>query len=264
MQDGFLVEDKSYLRASKRYVVDNIYGELHYMGQKYPCQMLDISLGGCMLCTAKSFRAGALATVEFDFLYDGCSFQLYGMTEWTKSDRNIGIRFLHPTDATRMMVASLVERIAAHEAAALSSAAVNPPAPTPKAPPSPHSTAKILPSSRLSLDFVRAVHQGAQRVLSKLQTDWTAELLFIDHGTHASSWVLDFSLRGCSVQSDSPLEVECDSRIQMVFQIKDQRFLLAGLPVGLDDSHTLGIKFIDISDRRRQFLNRLILNLRAS
>jgi len=39
--------------------------------------------------------------------------------------------------------------------------------------------------------------------------------------------------------------------------------MLGGVSISLDDPCTLGIKFVDVSDRRRDFLNQLIQELRA-
>ena len=39
--------------------------------------------------------------------------------------------------------------------------------------------------------------------------------------------------------------------------------MLGGISIALDDPCTLGLKFVDVSDRRQEFLNKLIQELRA-
>ena len=252
-------------RSSKRYPVDDLFGELLYLADRFPCQIKDISLHGCRAYTAKRFRAGALASVEMALTYDGKKFHFYGSTEWTKSDQLIGLRFLHPSSTTRIELNQLLAMVIAKQA--VEESVSNAPAPLVSKTTVSVSPVRLRPedslASKLTIGFVRTIHEGACRAMSPVESSWMAELLFIDSSTRQTTRVVDLSLRGCCVQSDTPFTDDCDSRAQIVFQINDHRFMLGGISIALDDPCTLGLKFVDVSDRRQEFLNKLIQELRA-
>jgi hypothetical protein len=277
-------------RSCKRFDVNEMEGTLIFMSERFPVQIKNISLTGCLVEARKRFRAGALQTVELEIHYLGVSYQLYGETEWSKSDQWIGVRFLHPSANTRLALKALMQVVMQTKSGSLSgqpSEASSPApaasvqsalasAPATMAPPSvpavedhapvPSSASRVSlsnrPAARLSPEFLRVIHQGALRAQCASQGEWTAELMLIDNGIRVTTEVLDISLRGCTVQAEEAFGEEIDSRAQIVFQISGHRFVLSAEPTALEDHTTLGIKFIDINDRRRQFLNSLILDLR--
>ena len=119
------------------------------------------------------------------------------------------------------------------------------------------------PASRLSSRFVVLVHQGAPRALCPHNQEWKANLMLIDSGMRIDGSIWDISLRGCSMWMETTFDPASDSRAQLVLQLnQSQRFALPAEPLILEGASILGLRFIDINDDRRRFLNKLILDMR--
>src|ERR1035441_1862139 len=80
-----------YRRLHDRHPLNGAHGELIYMESRTPCQVLEISVGGCSVQTEKPFLPGALAPVEIVLPILEMVLQIGGATQWTKGERRIGI-----------------------------------------------------------------------------------------------------------------------------------------------------------------------------
>ena len=155
-------------RVYERFGLDAPGGSLHYKGKKFPCQVVDVSLGGCCVRTEGRFLPGSLADVEVVLPIQGMLLRMAGTTQWVSGQNLVGVRFLHGSLASKNSLASLLtclvdesatEEVKAAVAAAaqtstpvvaveLAQDARTPAAPTPKSgplqehrealPPSPH------------------------------------------------------------------------------------------------------------------------------
>ncbi len=74
-----------------------------------PCQILDMSLGGCRIRTERRFLAGPMIRVEVCFRFQGAMLRLPGVTQWTDRKQAAGIRFL---DMSPRRVEALAEVLA--------------------------------------------------------------------------------------------------------------------------------------------------------
>jgi len=262
-------------REAPRYAVEGMRGEIVFMNEKTPFQLKDISLSGCGLTTLKGFRAGALATIELRISHEGNFFQLYGRTEWARGNDQLGVRFLHPSNETRIALRDLLAYVIDQQHAALvpeegceDEPPVENPCDCPSAPEQPQAAAVVKPkllSDKLTPPFIRWIHEGACRASSVKEGEWKIQLMFIDSSKLVQAWVIDISYRGCIVQALQEFADECDSRVQMALHINEHRFILYGEPHAIcdEDPSILGIKFVDVNPRRREFLDQLIRELRA-
>lgn len=80
-------------------------------------RILDISLGGCRICTEKRFPLGIFRRVETEFRIEGLPFRLSGVTQAIYDPFNIGIRFLDMSERKREQLLQLIGEINEHNEA---------------------------------------------------------------------------------------------------------------------------------------------------
>jgi len=267
-------------RAIPRNKVENMTGVLIYQNESFKVRVKNISPKGCQVEAESSFAGDLLQSVELQLSFREKPYKLYGRIEWTKDAHLAGISFQSPNITAQIVLSELMDEVLfvlnTEMDAAPEAAVVPVPEPIPvsvaeeafsfSAVSRPAVAALQKPSiaDRLSVEFVRVVHQGAPRASSTSEGEWTAEIQFIDRAVRKSTVVLDLSLRGCSLQSSEDFGDECDSRAQLVFLIAGLRFVLSGEPTALEDKKTLGVRFVDMNERRREFMNKLVMDLRDS
>jgi hypothetical protein len=74
-------------------------------------RILDLSLGGCRICTDERFPVGIYTRVETEFRLEGLPFRLGGVIQAIHDRRHVGIRFLDMSSRKREQVEQLVEEI---------------------------------------------------------------------------------------------------------------------------------------------------------
>jgi c-di-GMP-binding flagellar brake protein YcgR len=90
--------------------------------------------------------------------------------------------------------------------------------------------------------------------------DTTVVVFLINVGSKLSGRILDLSMGGCRIRTDERFPVGIYTRVET-------EFLLEGLPIRLGgviqsrhdrDRHLVGIRFLDMSARKRELLGQLI------
>jgi len=97
---------------------------LKYNGAKTPCQIVDVSLGGCCIRTATCFQAGNLVHVEVEIPIHGMLLRMEGITQWTTRNNLMGVRFIHPSQRSKNQLAGLLTCLVDESAADVVAAAV--------------------------------------------------------------------------------------------------------------------------------------------
>lgn len=70
--------------------------------------------------------------------------------------------------------------------------------------------------------------------------------------------ILDVSLGGCHIRTDSRFPVGIFRRVEVEFRIEGLPFRLAGVTQAIYDPFNVGIRFLDMSERKREQLQQLI------
>lgn len=83
-------------------------------------------------------------------------------------------------------------------------------------------------------------------------------LHFIDVGAQISGRILDLSMSGCRIRTDTRFPVGIYRRIETEFKLDGLPFRLGGVIQSVHDRFTVGIRFIDMSERKRGQLAFLI------
>jgi hypothetical protein len=111
-------------RIFERYGLENPKGSLKYNGDKTPCDIVDVSLGGCCIRTETRFVAGNLAQVQVEMPIHGMLLRMAGITQWTSRNNLVGIRFIHPSQRSKNELAGLLTCLVDKSAADVVAAAV--------------------------------------------------------------------------------------------------------------------------------------------
>ncbi len=75
--------------------------------------------------------------------------------------------------------------------------------------------------------------------------------------------ILDLSLGGCRIRTLQPFPVGIYCRVELEFTLNGIPFRLAGVTQSIHDRHTVGFRFLDLSERKRGQLEQLIQEMRA-
>jgi len=95
-------------RIFERYGLENPKGSVKYNGDKTPCDIVDVSLGGCCIRMETRFVAGNLAQVQVEMPIHGMLLRMGGITQWTSRNNLVGIRFIHPSQRSKNDLACLL------------------------------------------------------------------------------------------------------------------------------------------------------------
>ncbi|MFY9853132.1 MAG: PilZ domain-containing protein [Terracidiphilus sp.] len=245
-------------RAAPRHCVDEDARLLLLEhGSTVSCRIVDISLNGCRLCTKERLSAGSMACVEVAFKVRGLAFRFSGTTQWTDGRHLAGIRFLGVSARRREdLVEALCEVEAENAAKAALQAEKEKPlrtqvqAPAPSVAAQPPSPARAKPA------------QGERRVQSRQEVDTAAVIYLINIASWLPGRILDLSLGGCRIRSDGRFPVGIYTRVETEFRVEGLPFRLGGVVQAIHDRRTVGIRFLDMSSRKREQVMQLIEDIR--
>lgn len=88
--------------------------------------------------------------------------------------------------------------------------------------------------------------------------DATATIRLVNMGADIPGRILDISSGGCRIRTDRPFQVGIFRRVETEFRIKGLPFRLGGVTQTIYDPFNVGIRFVDMSDRKREQLLQLI------
>jgi len=263
-------------------------------GSTFSCRIVDLSLGGCCLRTKERFKAGSMMRVEATFRVRGLAFRFSGMTSWTDSQHLVGIHFVDvPFRRREELVEALFEIAtenaakAAQQAAAASitqKAERKDTRQTPVQIPAlaivarAHPLPGDLPRLPRAADPQPAEPQKAEaqavspsqakpnprdrREALREEVDTSAVIHLINIASRLQGRILDLSLGGCRIRADERFPVGIYTRVETEFHVKGLPFRLGGVVQAIHDRHTIGIRFLDMSSRKREQVEQLIEDFR--
>ena len=100
--------------------------------------------------------------------------------------------------------------------------------------------------------------QSDRRSDPRYAVDTHATVLFIDVAARIGGRVLDLSMSGCRIRTDQRFPVGIYRRIEIEFSVDGLAFRLGGVIQSLHDKFTVGIRFLDLSPRKRDQLTLLM------
>lgn len=92
--------------------------------------------------------------------------------------------------------------------------------------------------------------------------DTSAVIFLINIASRLQGRILDLSLSGCRIRTNERFPVDIYTRIETEFRLVGLPFRLGGVVQAIHDKHTVGIRFLDISSRKREQVKQLIEDIR--
>ena len=93
-----------------------------------------------------------------------------------------------------------------------------------------------------------------RRAQSRRAVDAPASIFLIDVRARLSGRMVDLSLGGCRIRTWERFPVGIYRRVETEFTLDGLPFRLAGVVQTIHDRHTVGIRFLDMSSRKRDQL----------
>jgi PilZ domain len=97
-----------------------------------------------------------------------------------------------------------------------------------------------------------------RRQQARQAVDTWATVYFIDVRAQIPGRILDLSMSGCRIRTDQRFPVGIYRRVETEFKLDGMPFRLAGVVQSLHDRFTVGIRFLDMSMRKREQLQELM------
>lgn len=296
-------------RKSIRHSVDQACVMLQLRhGSSLSCQMLNLSLDGCMIRTREQFHAGIKIRVEVSFKVNGIAFRFNGVTQWTDGRHLAGIAFVDMIPRRREVLADVLDEVdaasaakagkeapeareaepaapqqAARELAARNAAdqaaeaerearvrlapeAALRPAPRRAEGPlggakdAPGGQAGVVPSPDAAKAAAAPPAPRERRVQPRHPVDTTAIIFMVRAGSELHGRIQDISGGGCRIRTAEPFGVGIYTRVETEFHVEGLPFRLAGVIQSIHDKgrFLVGIRFLDMSERKREQLAMLI------
>jgi hypothetical protein len=281
-------------RAASRYGVDE---EAHLLLVKQnrivPCRILDLSLGGCRVQNLQRLPVESMMCVEVNFKVKGLPFRFCGLVQWTDCQHLAGIRFAGvPKRRRDELVETLseikvatdaraAERVPEKPAIAKSpaencgtkeqadapkAAASGPAEPAVQKVPAPAPLPVRLPAQAETVQAAPPASAKSskreRRESSREAVETSAVIDLIKIASRLPGRILDLSLSGCRIRTDDPFPVGIYTRIEVEFCLDGLPFRLGGVIQGIHDRHTVGIRFLDMSSRKREQIEQLMEEIR--
>jgi c-di-GMP-binding flagellar brake protein YcgR len=256
-------------------------------GTTFSCRIVDLSLGGCCLRTKEQFKAGSMVRVEATFRVRGLDFRFSGMTQWTDGRHLVGVRFLDvPLRRREALVEALAEVAAENAAKAAQKAKEKVQLQTPVQIPAlrivarAHLLAEALPESPKAVVSQPAEPQKAEaqavspsqakptgrdrREASREEVDTSVVIFLVNIASRLHGRILDLSLGGCRIRADERFPVGIYTRVEIEFHLAGLPFRLGGVVQAIHDRErrNVGIRFLDMSSRKREQVEQLIEDFR--
>ena len=101
-----------------------------------------------------------------------------------------------------------------------------------------------------------------RRETSREAVDTTAMIFLVKIASRLRGRILDLSLTGCRIRTDERFPVGIYTRVETEFRLEGLLFRLGGVIQVIHDRHTVGIRFLDMSSRKREQVKQLMEDIR--
>jgi c-di-GMP-binding flagellar brake protein YcgR len=288
---GFAVQGQER-RAHPRYSVDEeSHLVLVNHGMPVKARIVDLSLEGCRVRTLDTFHGKVGLPVEITFKVKGFAFRFSGIVRWNDGHHLLGLHFVNMIPRRKTELAEVIEEMAATAAERAKTVdqlvaeqgvraptlpeipemleakpvepvvaeviepqivakAIEPPAETPAPALSQPADAEI--SAELEPPGRRPAKPRDRRGQVRHEVDTAATILLVKVGSALRGHILDLSVSGCRIRTDERFPVGIYTRVETEFRLQGLSFRLGGVTQAIHNRYTVGIRFLDLSERKKQ------------
>jgi hypothetical protein len=97
-----------------------------------------------------------------------------------------------------------------------------------------------------------------RRAQSRHTVDTSAVIYLVNIAARLNGRILDLSLTGCRIHTDDPFPVGIYTRVETEFQLEGLPFRLGGVIQSIHNKNLVGVRFLDLGERKREQLAQLI------
>ncbi len=258
-------------------------------------RVVDMSIEGCRVRASEPFAAKAGRTVEISFKVKGFAFRFCGVVRWSDGHQIAGIHFENMIPRRKVELLEVIDEIAetaTRARAAIEFAAehrVPPPIPSePKiveAKPARPETAKppAPPAVEKATELPAQIHSAGsdtpaksepsaprqnkasdRRGQARHEVDTTATIFLVKVASALRGRIIDLSIGGCRIRTDEKFPVGIYTRVEIEFYLQGLPFRLGGVIQAIHNRNTVGIRLLDLSERKRQQVLDLIDEIEES
>ncbi len=258
-------------------------------GMPIKARIVDLSLEGCRVRSQDRIHVAVRRPVEITFKVNGVAFRFSGVVQWNDSHTQLGIHFVNMIPRRKVELAEVIEEMAAAAAAkaarllAEEQAAREPlPSEIPNAleakPVEPMMAKAIAPQNvmkaseppaaprppeaEIPAEIEPPVRQPAKprdrRSQIRHEVDTLATIFLVKVGSALRGRILDLSVSGCRIRTDERFPVGIYIRVETEFHLQGLPFRLGGVTQAIHNRNMVGIRFLDLSERKRQQVLELI------
>lgn len=273
-------------RENPRYPVEEACALIFAGSAKaLPCSILNLSQEGCRVRTVSRIAMRSGWPVEVSFKVGGVGFRLSGVLQWSNGGELVGIRFVNvvPWRMVDLAVVLCEMEAAAARTKAVDIALAKLPevggrqseeqngsanrslsegaleeAPTKKAP--------MRAAGEQSASAAKGEPEldeagSSRRATTRYDVDNLAMIFLINVGSKLQGRIVDLSVTGCRIRTDDRFPVGIYTRVETEFHLEGLPFRLGGVVQAIHDKQTVGIRFLDLSERKKQQVTELIAEL---
>jgi hypothetical protein len=254
------------------------------LGKLQPGRIVNLSQEGCRVRSKERLAVRSHWPLEVSFKLNGVAFRLSGVLQWTDGGTLLGIRFVNVNPRRMVELANVIcgmqagvrargvtmsrlvlEREVTKRAeqavgskterrldAGPREAAGEHQAPKPAAS---EATAEVDPPA------ARPAEGRDRRENVRHDVDTSASILLVNIGSTLQGRILDLSLGGCRIRTSVRFPVGIYTRVETEFRLEGLPFRLGGVIQAIHDRNTVGIRFLDLSQRKRQQVHDLITEI---
>ena len=243
-------------------------------GSTHRARLVEISRGGCRIALDKPISVTAKARVEVAFTLNGNTLRLTAVTEWDRHDGTVGLRFGEMSERRRDELVVLLAEIGAKLAAktakqevdSLTGRNASESRVISAASGLQHSDPKSIIPNGIADNSDAAVatkkpSARERRVQKRLQIDQRASIFLINVHSTIPGTILDVSKQGCRIRTDAKFPVGIYRRVEVEFVLDGLPFRLSGVTQAMHDRCLVGIRFLDLSQRKQDQLAEMIEEL---
>ena len=238
-------------------------------------RMTELSLSGCRVLLPKTLSHPANAAVECTFKVRGVGFRLGGIVEWAENNL-AGVQFNTMSSRKRDDLVEVLCEVEL-ENNAKGNNAVNEPkpqvaAPVPAQPAAPALSAQQAVTQAAHLTAPQAAPQASQqpprgrdrRAAHRCGVDTSAVIDLVKVGSRLAGQIVDLSAGGCRIRTAEKFPVGIYTRVEAEFQLHGLPFRLGGVIQAIHNRNTVGIRFLDMSQRKNDQVTELIAEIEES
>jgi hypothetical protein len=228
-------------------------------------RMTGLSLSGCRLLLPKTLFHAANAAVECTFKVRGVGFRLGGIVEWVENNF-AGVQFNAMTTRTRDDLVEVLGEVELENNAKL---------PAPSNSGVGAGAGEVAVSKQIPAAAPAPAAQNPAQIQSPAQpprgrdrraahrcgVDTSAVIDLVKVGSRLAGQIVDLSMGGCRIRTAEKFPVGIYTRVETEFQLHGLPFRLGGVIQAIHNRNTVGIRFLDMSQRKKDQVTELIAEI---